>query len=162
MHLVLPGLGQFVFVDADGLWDNRSDGLGRDQCFCHFLFVPHRLVNSHPLPYVVLLVLLLLVRFRVELLLEIRSQFILAVIYLDSPFHLVHTHRVIALAGNRLDLFGLALLFVLLLGGFSRSLCKIVVAGSGPVGSLGFGHRNRYLFLFLIVHDLYALLEYDF
>ena len=73
MHLVLSGLGQFVLVDADGFGDNCSDGLGRDQCLGHFLFAPHRLFNSHPLPYVILLVLLLLVRFCVEFLIEIRS-----------------------------------------------------------------------------------------
>ena len=46
----------------------------------------------------------------------------------------MHTHRVITLTDNRLDLLTLALFFVLFLGSFGRSLYKIVVIGSGPGG----------------------------
>ena len=75
----------------------------------------------------------------------------------------MHTHRVITLTDNRLDLLTLALFFVLFLGSFGRSLYKIVVIGSGPVRPLGFRCRNRYFFLLpLVIHDFYTLLENDF
>lgn len=155
-------LGNLGVSDSDDFGNNRPNRWRRNQCFCHFRNILHRLIHPYSLSVVTASSLLLFIGLLLKILVTIRRMHVLIGITVAiSKILTINRLNTTGLLWNRFlwkfNYFGV-LLFIPLFWQLCWNLLKMKISRPRTVGPLW---RLSYLSnrQFILIRKLYAFLE---